>query len=395
MKKLVSCFLFLALLAMGCAGAVAESAGTAAVCIPTSSDEFFLGIADQVTATLEAAGYEVQMADANSDTQAMIRQIQNFTALQVDFMYVFPAGDAAAFKDVMTEATNSGIKTLVSHNNTGEGSAVCTVQCDEFIMGCMMAPLVSTWVDAHYPDAADGEVKMLVLEQSLIPDMVKRSTGMKLIGEKFLRKVDLATGTFVKEDGEAVTYVDENGTEQAVEEPTGGLVLDENGHAILNPFYDARVTVVTTSDRMIQTNMDAQNAIDVVMAGADGSQIKIVACYSGDAAVGASEKLISLNEQGYLPGDLGGYACFGADITDANIERMNASADNTSLLRGVMTNGNIVQTIVDMTSKMIAGEEVPTETWEELGYMYYDQESGELVQVTYAGQLPDTALFFG
>ena len=125
----------------------------------------------------------------------------------------------------MTEATNSGIKTLVSHNNTGEGSAVCTVQCDEFIMGCMMAPLVSTWVDAHYPDAADGEVKMLVLEQSLIPDMVKRSTGMKLIGEKFLRKVDLATGTFVKEDGEAVTYVDENGTEQAVEEPTGGLVL--------------------------------------------------------------------------------------------------------------------------------------------------------------------------
>ena len=74
---------------------------------------------------------------------------------------------------------------------------------------------------------------------------------------------------------------------------------------------------------------------------------------------------------------------------------MNASADNTSLLRGVMTNGNIVQTIVDMTSKMIAGEEVPTETWEELGYMYYDQESGELVQVTYAGQLPDTALFFG
>ena len=42
-----------------------------------------------MTATLEAAGYEVQMADANSDTQTMIRQIQNFTALQVDFMYVF------------------------------------------------------------------------------------------------------------------------------------------------------------------------------------------------------------------------------------------------------------------------------------------------------------------
>jgi len=367
----------------------------AAICIPYGADEFFRFINDQVKSALEAEGYQVQTADANGDTQTMIRQVQNFTASKVDLMYVFPAGDAAAFHDVMKEATDSGIKTLVSHNNTGQGTATAFVQCDEFIMGTMMAPLVSQWLDKQYKNAAPLSIKVLTLENSLIPDMVKRSTGMKIIGEKFLRKVDLSTGRFIKTNGPAVNYTDANNKDVAVDEPTGGLVL-KGGKAILNPFYDPRVQVLDISNRVLMGNMDAQNALDVFFAANGGSNtdIKVIMCYGGDMASGASEKLMQAVSQGIVKEDLSKLAVFGADITDSNKERMNQSLTNKNLVRGIMTNGNIIQTIVNTVTKMARGESVPAESWEKLGYMIPKADGSGFDQVLYNNQLPNTDLFF-
>jgi len=367
----------------------------AAVCIPLGSDEFFRFINDQVKSALEAEGYQVQTADANGDTQTMIRQVQNFTASGVNLMYVFPAGDAAAFHDVMKEATDAGIKTLVSHNNTGKGTATAFVQCDEFIMGTMMAPLVSQWLDKQYKNAAPGSIKVLTLENSLIPDMVKRSTGMKIIGEKFLRKIDLSTGRFIKTSGPAVFYTDAKNNNVQVDEPTGGLVL-KDGKAILNPFYDSRVKVLDISNRTLMGNMDAQNALDVFFAanGGENTDIKAIMCYGGDMAAGASEKLMQAVSQGIVKENLTKLAVFGADITDSNKERMNQSLTNQSLVRGIMTNGNIIQTIVNTVTKMARGEQVPPESWELLGYMIPKADGSGFDQVLYNNQLPNTDLFF-
>lgn len=373
-----------------------EKLKTAAICLPQGADEFFVYISNQLKTALEAEGCTVQVADANMDSQAQIKQIQNFTMSGVDFMYVFPAGDANTFTDVVSEATNAGIKTLVSHNNTGEGSATCMVQCDEFIMGTMMAPMVSAWIDKQLPDAGPGEVKALALEQSMIPDMVKRSAGMKIIGEKFLRKIDLSTGKYVKTEGEEVKYMDENGKEAVVEEPTGGLILDDKGFAMLNPYYDARVKVLEISNRTNQNNMDVQNSLDVFVTANNGADadVNVIMCYGGDGAAGGSEKMLSLLEQGTITTDINNIAVFGADITESNIERIKQSANNENLVRGVMTNGNIVQTIADMAGKMVRQEEVPAESWEVLGYMMLNDDKTDVQQVLYDDALPPTASFF-
>lgn len=400
MRKILSLCLLVTLVGtFAFAGGSSQGSGgsvkRAAICIPLGSDEFFQFINSQVKTALEAEGYQVQTADANGDTQTMIRQVQNFTASKVNIMYVFPAGDATAFHDVMKEATDSGIKTLVSHNNSGPGTATAFVQCDEFVMGTMMAPLVSQWLDKEYKNAAPGSVKILTLENSLIPDMVKRSTGMKIIGEKFLRKVDLSTGRFIKTNGSAVYYTDTNGNNVAVDEPTGGLVL-KDGKAILNPFYDKRVQVLDISNRVLMGNMDAQNALDVFFAanGGANTDIKAIMCYGGDMAAGASEKLMQAVSQGIVKEDLSKLAVFGADITDSNKERMTQSLTNKNLVRGIMTNGNIIQTIVDTVTKMARGEPVPAESWELLGYMIPKADGSGFDQVLYNNQLPSTDLFF-
>ncbi len=368
---------------------------TAGICIPEGS-EFFLLIGDQVQAALEEEGYSVQVTNANDDTQTMVKQIQNFTTQGVDILYVFPAGDAAAFHDVMQQATDSGIKTVVSHNNTGEGTATAFVQCDEFIMGTMMAPMVSAWVDKTFPDAGKGEIKVAVFEQSLIPDMVKRSAGMKIIAERFLRKVDLTTGKYVKTEGDAVTYTDKDGQEKAVDEPTGGLILDDNGKAQLNPFYNEKVKLIEISNRTIGAEIDAQDALDLLVTADNGvnQDVKAVMCYAGSAAVGASEKMLGLVSSGVIKEDLSKLAVFGADLTDSNVERIKQSADNTSLVRGVMTNGNIVQTIIDTVSASAKGEEVPLQQWEDLGYLTLNEDQTDTVQTLYNNELPETSAFF-
>jgi hypothetical protein len=60
---------------------------------------------------------------------------------------------------------------------------------------------------------------------------------MRLVGEKFLRTCDTAAVYYIKKDGPAVTYLNKKGKETAVDESTGGLLLDNNGRTQLNPYY--------------------------------------------------------------------------------------------------------------------------------------------------------------
>lgn len=375
----------------------ADGALTAAVCIPMGSDEYFVTLGDQIKAGLEAEGATVQIADAGNNVQTGLKQVENFTTQKVDFMYVLPAGDGPVYADYVQAATDAGILTLVSHTYTGEGTATVFVGCDEFYMGCMAAPMVSRWLDSAYPDAGPGEVKVLAMEMSSIPDMIYRCAGMKIIAEKYLRQIDVDTAGYIHTEGDPVTYLDESGKEVQVEEPTGGLILDENGHAQLNPFYDERVELVEYSNRNISTNMDAQKALDVIFTenGGENTDIKAIMCYGGDAASGASEKLMAAHDAGTIKTDLSGLAVFGADITDTNIERMTSALENKSLVRGVVTSGDIGATCVEIAPKMLAGEELEPEIWEYVGYMMYDEDGKELVEVKYNDELPASSEFKG
>jgi ABC-type sugar transport system substrate-binding protein len=368
---------------------------TAAILMPQYADYFKI-VADAAAAPLKEQGYEVDILSANNDGVTMIKQIQNCTVKKVDLMYLLPAGDPGVFHDAVKEAHDAGIKVIVSHNSTGKGSADSIIQDDEFDIGVMGSAMVGEWIDANFPNAKAGSVKVLVLENSWIPDMIKRSTGMKIIAQKFLRQVDMRTASFVTTKSDKKAWYMKDGKKLAVDEPTGGLVLDGQGNAILNPFYNPKAAIVTYNNRTIMSNIDAQKAMDVVFTanGGKNKDISAIICYSGMAAVGASEKFISMKEQGLIAADLKKVAVFGADNTKENVDHILQSADTSkSVLRGVMTAGDIISTISTTIGKVAAGESVPAEQWEQIGYMVSNKDYTGTRVVTYANQLPATSLF--
>lgn len=342
------------------------------------------------------AGAEVQVLDGANDVQNQVNQIQNAITGGADIIYIFPAGDGEVYRDVLEAAKEAGIKTLMSNNFPGEGYATSYVGSDEFQVGVMMAQLVSDWVEEHYPDAGPQEVGALILEASSNQNMIKRCLGMRMIGEKYLRKADMASIYFVKEDGDPVTYLDAEGNEVEVDEPTGGLILDEEGHAQLNPYYNEKVKIIEYSDRN-STGYDstvAQNAIENAVTMGE-TNMRIVMSY-GDTGASIQVKMKELCEDGRIDADVSEVATFCSDLTDTNKDLILSSVTNDSLLRGVMTSGDIIATLCTRAQAMVKGEEVEAYSMEALSNVRPNEDGSDVVEIYYTEcpQLPETDLFF-
>jgi ABC-type sugar transport system substrate-binding protein len=191
-------------------------------------------------------------------------------------------------------------------------------------------------------------------------------------------------------------YRDASGKLAAVDEPTGGLILDKNGYAMVNPFYNPKIKLVGVANRTIMTNSDAQQAIDIAFTANSGvnKDIAGVICYSGDAAVGASEKLVQMSLNGTLKADISKAAVFGADNTPTNVKVMLNSQKNQSILRGVMTNGDIIGSVISLLTKLSRGEKVAELNYEPLGYMVPKPDFTGFNQVLYKNELPAMEKFF-
>jgi len=362
------------------------------------SSDYYIGtmVGEKVKQAFESTGAEVQIMDAASDVVTQINQIQNAVTAGSDIIYVFPTGDGETYYDVLNMAKDAGTKTMVSHNYPGEGGADVYVGADEFQMGAMMAALLSRWVDETYPSADEDSVDVLIVESTFNENMIRRCLGMRLIGEKFLREGDLSSIYFVAEEGSPVSYIDASGNEVEVEEPTGGLILDENGYAQLNPYYNEKVNLIEYSNRNSAgtDSTEAQKAIEnAVSMGYDS--LKAVISY-GDTGAAIDTKMRELSEDGRITTNIENMAVFCSDLTDTNKELIKSSVNNESVLRGVMASGNLIQTLQDYAVAMVAGEELPAFNMEPLSYVMANSDGSDVDQVFYTDspQLPATELFF-
>lgn len=401
-KKALAMFMALGMVASVWGGAASVSAAeyddgvcNVALSLADQSD-YFIGtmVGTAIEKAFKDAGAEVQILDGANDVQNQVNQIQNAITGGADIIYIFPAGDGEVYCDVLTAARDAGVKTLMSNNFPGEGYADAYVGADEFQVGVMMAQLVSDWVNEKYPDAGEGEVGALILEASSNQNMIKRCLGMRMIGEKYLRKADMASIYFVKEEGDPVTYIDEDGNEVEVEEPTGGLLLDEDGHAQLNPYYNEKVKIIEYSNRNSTgyDSTEAQNAIENAVTMGETS-MRVVMSY-GDTGAAIQEKMKELCEDGRIDAEVSEVAAFCSDLTDTNKELIEKSVADESVLRGVMTSGNIIATLSDRAAAMVKGEEVEAVYMEPLSNVRAGEDG--IVETVYTDcpQLPETEMFF-
>lgn len=369
---------------------VAMSLGNAA--------DYYIGtmVGTAVESAFKEAGANVQILDGADDVVNQINQIQNAVTSGADIVYIFPAGDGETYYDVLQAARAAGVKTLMSNNYAGEGGADYFVGSDEFQMGVMMAAMVSDWADTTYPDASPGEVEVLIVESTFNNNAIRRCLGMRMISEKFLRKTDEAAVYYVKTDGEAVTYLDEQGNEVPVDEPTGGLILDENGHAQLNPYYNDKIRIIEYSNRNSAgtDSTEAQNAIENAVTMGENN-LKAVMSY-GDVGAAIDTKFRELIEDGRVTTELEKAAVFCSDLTDTNKTLILKSVNHESILRGVMAAGDLINTLQERAKAIVAGEEVPAYTMEPISYITSNTDGSDVASTYYTDceQLPVTDEFF-
>ena len=153
--------------------------------IPSLANPFLNGVATSVTEKFKADGVEVKVYGADEGgLNQQFDQIENCISMDIDFMYVMAAGEFAQLLPSVEQAKAAGITVMgvpplqlapfdaIMHTSQKEdGQKVAKMACD--------------FIDARYPDAADGSVETVIVGGA------SASVGMALRHEGYLTIKDI------------------------------------------------------------------------------------------------------------------------------------------------------------------------------------------------------------
>lgn len=147
------------------------------------SSEFFTDMSNQMEAYFTERGMEYSVADAAGNAQTQIQTIENFVSMGMDYIICF-AVDAASLSDTLVKARESGAFVIVIGTvlDNKDGADVC-ISISQYESGAVEAEMASAWIDATFPDAADGSVEVALLTNSENEDAVARCDGLRTIAE--------------------------------------------------------------------------------------------------------------------------------------------------------------------------------------------------------------------
>ena len=209
MKKMISMILALALALSVCSVSLADTEGAdltgkkVGFSALMMSSEFFTDMSNQMQAYFEERGMSYSVADANGDPQTQIQTIENFVQMGMDYIICFVV-DRVSISDALIRAREAGafvivIGTVLDDKNAAD---VC-ISISQYESGVVEAQLGAAWIEEHYPDAADGTVKVGVLENSENEDAVARCNGLKTIAELTKKAVIVEEHETTQADGAA------------------------------------------------------------------------------------------------------------------------------------------------------------------------------------------------
>ena len=209
MKKMLSLVLALALALTVCSVSLADTEGAdltgkkVGFSALMMSSEFFTDMSNQMQAYFEERGMQYSVADANCDPQTQIQTIENFVQMGMDYIICFVV-DRVSISDALIRARQAGAFVIVIGTvlDDKEAADVC-ISISQYESGVVEAQLGAAWIEEHYPDAADGSVKVGVLENSENEDAVARCNGLKTITELTKKAVIVETHETTQADGAA------------------------------------------------------------------------------------------------------------------------------------------------------------------------------------------------
>ncbi len=244
------------------------------------SSEFFAGMSDQMEAYFTENGMEYSVADANASAETQMKSIENFVTMGMDYIILF-AVDASSICDALISARNQGVFVI----NIGtvlavpEAYDVC-INVDQGESGRVEAQIAADWIEATFPDAEEGSIEVAIIETTDSEDAKARSMGLE----------------------EVVNYTSK---------------------AAIVETYEVGNTEGTTK---------AQEVAEMIFL--NHPDVKAILTYGTDLGGGADEiasKNTELNKDEF--------AIFTVDTPEYIRNKIIASVDNTSLLRGTVMLG--------------------------------------------------------
>ena len=311
-----------------------------AVCLPALDNPLMLGFQDAFKGTF-GADYDVQVASADGNANTQATQVENYTAMKVKFMFIM-AVEPTSLVPKLKAAKEAGITILFAGGDPGDSAAYTAfMHMNQFLSGHYAAYMAKQWVDNTYPDAAPGSVETVIFESTLNPEAVDRSAGLKMISEPYLKNAK----------GE---YID-----------LSGIVVPE-ANKIANPAYSPAVSVV----QVVQAEMfqAGQTAMQNVLT--TNPDVKLVIAYAGDGAMGASQAIMDEYAKG--PGisvidDVNKVAVFSIGLIGAEGPAVADSSKGNGVFRGTIRfGGDLVGRTMEYATKMLNGQEVPQDIWDDL-----------------------------
>ena len=307
-KKLFSVLLAVALAAtlfVGCGntdtGETTDDQKTIAFAWSYTSSDFFQALSGFFQGMYEDAGYSVETATAEGDANLQTQQIENFVTMGVDVIMVVPV-DNTGIVDAIQKAEDAGVP-VVSFTSEVTSATCSLVSADEVATGNAVAQMAIDWLDQTYPDAAPGSVETAVMVYSGDAKGVDRSNGM----------VDA-----IKAD------------------PRVNLVKTIECEAVDNE------TGQTSAENLFTSNPD----------------VKLILTYNSAMGNGVNSYVMSANS-GITDKEV--MAIFSTDESDEAKANIQISANNESILRGIISMGGFMDMFNDVdgvVQKILAGETV-------------------------------------
>lgn len=256
------------------------------ITMPSVGNDFMLAMSEQMKAAVEETGCKVQLDVAENNVTKQIEQIENFTSMGCDIIVVW-AVNGEGVASACEKAQSEGVKTVAfAYEIPGATSSIISASEEDLSASCVS--MADEWINKEFPDAADGEVKVMVITSSTTPEAVIRSDGLLKIA-----------------DNPKVTVISEEITDQDKAE-------------------EAR----TLAENVFQT----QDDIDVVIA------------MNGTIGLGFDS---FLNSSSSPLEDKSKFAIFCVDESEEIISKIKASANDESVLRGTISMGSMGDTIGD------------------------------------------------
>ncbi|MCI8512379.1 MAG: sugar ABC transporter substrate-binding protein [Lachnospiraceae bacterium] len=131
--------------------------------LTTMADEYMITFQENFEKMADERGikYIIQGADSNAITQ--VEQIENMITMGVNVIFLW-AVDVEGTADVLRKAKEKGIYVISGDEDIGYATgAVDTANgVDQYAYGYAATQMAADWIEATFPDAADGSIEVCV-----------------------------------------------------------------------------------------------------------------------------------------------------------------------------------------------------------------------------------------